>query len=70
MTMRWLSLLVLPVLACSSSAKTSTGRTERETDSVIGQSQIPGATAVKKALEVSDSSRTRVAESDSIAGTP
>ena len=69
MTARWL-LLVVPLLACSSNTKTSTGRTERETDSVIGQSQIPGASAVKKALNVSDSSRKRVAGEDSIAATP
>ena len=70
MTARWLSLLVVPLLACSSSPKTSTGRTERETDSVIGQSQVPGARVVKKALDASDSSRNRIAAQDSIAATP
>lgn len=70
MTARWLSLLVLPLLACSSSTKASTGRTERETDSVIGQSQLPGAPVVKKALDASDSSRTRIAEQDSIGTAP
>ena len=53
--------------ACSSSTKTSTGRSERETDSVIGQSAVPGAGGVKKALEAQDSSRARVATEDSIA---
>lgn len=67
MIRRWLPLLVLPALACGSSTKTSTGRTERETDSVIGQSQLPGAPVVKKALDAADSSRTRVATEDSIA---
>jgi hypothetical protein len=70
MTARWLPLLVLPVLACSSSTKASTGRTERETDSVIGQSQLPGAPVVKKALDASDSSRTRIAKQDSIGTAP
>ena len=70
MNVRWLSLLLLPLVACSSRTKTSTGRTERETDSVIGQSRIPGATAVQKALDVSDSSRNRVAQQDSIAAAP
>jgi hypothetical protein len=70
MTARWLSLLLVPLLACSSSPKTSTGRTERETDSVIGQSQLPGAPVVKKALDAADSSRNRIAAQDSIATAP
>lgn len=70
MCSRWYLMLVLPLLACSSGTKASTGRTERETDSVIGQSKVPGATAVKKALDVSDSSRRRVASEDSIATNP
>jgi hypothetical protein len=70
MNLRSLTLLVIPLLACSSSPKTSTGRTERETDSVIGQSQLPGAATVKKALDVSDSLRSRVAGQDSAAVTP
>jgi hypothetical protein len=67
MAARWLPLLLIPVLGCSSSTKTSTGRTERETDSVIAHSEIPGAPAVKKAMDVADSSRTRGASEDSIA---
>ncbi len=63
-------LLVLPLLACGAGTKTSTGRTERETDSVIGQSQLPGAPVVNKALQVTDSARARVATEDSIATTP
>jgi hypothetical protein len=70
MTARWLPLLALPFLACSSGTKASTGRTERETDSVIGQSQLPGAPVVKRALDASDSSRTRIAEQDSIGTAP
>jgi hypothetical protein len=70
MSARWLSLLVVPLLACSSSTKASTGRTEREADSVIGQSQVPGAPVVKKALDASDSAATRVAGQDSIATAP
>ncbi len=61
------ALLSLALLACSSGTKASTGRTERETDSVIGQSQVPGAPVVQKALEASDSARARVAAQDSIA---
>jgi hypothetical protein len=62
-----LALLPLALVACASGTKTSTGRSERETDSVIGQSQVPGAPVVKKALDASDSARARVAAQDSIA---
>lgn len=64
------ALLSLALLSCSAGTKTSTGRTERETDSVIGQSQVPGAPVVQKALEASDSARARVAAQDSIATAP
>ena len=59
--------LPLVLLACSSGTRASTGRTERETDSVIGQSQVPGAPVVNKALDASDSARARVAAEDSVA---
>jgi len=58
--------LSLVILACSNSTKASTGRTERETDSVIGQSAVPGATGVQKALDAQDSARARVAGIDSV----
>jgi hypothetical protein len=61
------ALLPLAFLACSSGTKASTGRTERETDSVIGQSQVPGAPVVKKALDAADSAKARVAAEDSVA---
>lgn len=61
------ALMLFALLACSSSTKASTGRTERETDSVIGQSKVPGAPVVQKALDASDSARARVAAQDSIA---
>ncbi|MEO8140174.1 MAG: hypothetical protein ABI742_11035 [Gemmatimonadota bacterium] len=61
------ALLGLSLAACTSGTKTSTGRTERETDSVIGQSQVPGAPVVKKAMAASDSARARVAVEDSMA---
>ena len=65
-----LSLALLTVVACSSSTKASTGRTERETDSVIANSSAPGAPVAKKALDAADSSRTRVAREDSLANAP
>ena len=57
--------LALGLAGCAGGTKASTGRTERETDSVIGQSAVPGATGVKKALDVQDSSRSRAAGIDS-----
>jgi hypothetical protein len=69
MRLPWLSILLLPALACASGAKTSTGRTERETDSVIGQSQLPGAHGVKAAMDAQDSARARAAAVDSVAET-
>ncbi|HEY7682187.1 MAG TPA: hypothetical protein VH879_06055 [Gemmatimonadales bacterium] len=70
MRTRWLALLSLALLACSSSTKASTGRTERETDSVIANSQVPGASAVKQALNAADSESGRIAKQDSIAAAP
>lgn len=61
------ALLPVGLLACASGTKASTGRTERETDSVIGQSRVPGAPVVQKALDASDSARARQAAQDSIA---
>jgi len=59
-------LLVLVCAGCASDHKTSTGRTERETDSVIGQSAIPGASGVKKAMDSQDSARARAAAVDTV----
>ena len=64
-------VLLLPLaVACTNSTKTGTGRTEHERDSVIGQSKLPGAGGVKKALDLTDSSRARVGREDSIAESP
>ena len=62
-------MLVASILlaGCSADHKTSTGRTERETDSVIGQSSIPGAGGVKKAMDSQDSARARAAAIDTAA---
>lgn len=70
MVARWFPLLLLPLMSCSSSTKASTGRTERETDSVIAHSEVRGASTAKKAMDVADSSRNRVASQDSIATGP
>jgi hypothetical protein len=44
--------------------------TERERDSVIGASRIPGAQGVGRALQASDSASSRRALEDSIAREP
>ncbi len=53
--------------ACTTTHKTSTGRTERETDSVIGQSTVPAAPVVKKAMDAQDSARAAAAAVDTAA---
>jgi hypothetical protein len=52
--------------ACRGSATAGAGRTERERDSVIGQSALPGARGVQRALGASDSARARSAAIDSM----
>ena len=68
--MRWTATalaLTLSITGCHTTHKTSTGRTERETDSVIGQSQAPGAPVVKKAMDTQDSARAAAAAIDTAA---
>ena len=57
------AVLVASSLAC---AKTETRRqlTERERDSTLGKSAIPGGAAVTRALEVSDSGSARARAMD------
>jgi len=40
--------------------------TERQRDSVLGQSRIPGASGVAKAMRVADSTSARVQSTDTI----
>ena len=61
------ALLAFCVACNTDSPKTSTGRTERETDSVIGQSKLPGASGVTKAMAAQDSARARAAAIDTAA---
>jgi hypothetical protein len=66
-----ISLLLLAVLvaASASCAKTETHRqlTERERDSTLGKSAIPGGAAVTRALAVSDSAAVRAQALDGAA---
>ena len=58
---------ILLATACSGSSDQGAARTERERDSIVGQSQIRGAGGVQRALDVSDSAEARNARLDSIA---
>jgi hypothetical protein len=63
--MRYLMLAVLFALGCGGSKPPA--KTERERDSMIAQSRLPGAAGVKASLKVSDSAAARRARLDSIA---
>jgi hypothetical protein len=63
-----LPAIALALLGChTDTPRTSTGRTERETDSVIGQSKVPGAQGVKRAMDAQDSARARASAIDAAA---
>ena len=63
--MRFLTLVALFAVACA--GRKPSPRTERERDSTIAQSRLPGAAGVKAALKVSDSAAARRARLDSVA---
>ena len=58
---------LLLAAACSESNQQGAARSQRERDSVVGQSQIRGARGVQRALDASDSAAARNARLDSIA---
>jgi hypothetical protein len=61
--------LAASLAACSPSETGGNRRdtmTQRQKDSVLGQSGLPGAQGVTKALAASDSVRARTAQQDSI----
>lgn len=71
-----ISLAILLFLAGACSGKSCGGEggdatsrdtlTQRQRDSIIGQSKLPGARGVKGALDVADKARARQARLDSI----
>ena len=63
------ALLVAALAGCTKDkdAAPQKLKSERERDSVLGQSKIPGATGVGKAMKVADSAGSRVHLQDSIA---
>jgi hypothetical protein len=71
---RFVVLLVLAGLSllsgCGAGAPAVAKRSERERDSVIGQSRLPGARAVRGSLGAADSAESRRAIEDSIAAAP
>jgi hypothetical protein len=63
--MRWIFFLVLAG-ACTSNNGKGRPATQRERDSVLGASQLPGAAGVRGALRATDSASARNARLDSV----
>ena len=59
-------VFVLALAACAVEAPRRKTLSERQRDSLIGESALPGATVVKGALAESDRQGTRAAEMDSL----
>ena len=55
---------------CSSGSKPTPAANQREADSILGASKLPGAHVVKRATAAADSVAARRAVEDSIAGPP
>jgi hypothetical protein len=64
--MRPIVLFLLLAAACTSDSKRSPTGTQRERDSVLGASKLPGAQGVRGALRVADSAAVRNARLDSV----
>jgi hypothetical protein len=67
------TLLLATLMGCSRSADRPTGgndRSERQRDSALGASRLPGAAGVRHALEVSDSGAARRRREDSVTSGP
>jgi hypothetical protein len=69
MTKPLLLLIALLPLACdggSGGGARDTELTQRERDSILAQSRIPGATGVGKAMRVADSASARIRAADNV----
>jgi hypothetical protein len=64
------SLLLFPTACASDEDAASRSTTQRERDSVLGTSRLPGARGVRGALGAADSAAARDARIDSIASQP
>jgi hypothetical protein len=65
--------LLLATLGCSQPAdrpNARNDRSQRQRDSVLGASRLPGAAGVRRALEVSDSGAVRRSREDSVTPGP
>ena len=63
--------LTLSLIACSTEQTDSrSSLTQREKDSILAGSQIPGAKAVKKSMNTADSAAARMSRIDSAQQTP
>ena len=58
-------LFTLSLVACENEPDTRANLTQREKDSILGASQIPGARGVKRAMTSADSASARQARLDS-----
>ena len=72
---RWLAVSVLAAFAaltafagCSKTETAHRELTERQRDSILGKSVLPGASVVTRALSVSDRASARAASLDAQAG--
>jgi hypothetical protein len=65
-----LTLTVLALASCHGSGTSASQHTEREHDSILGQSTLPGARGVQGALKVSDTAQAHRAALDSAAAAP
>jgi len=67
-----LGLLLVPAIGCGGGQTRTSGAaggdtlSERQRDSMLAQSRIPGATGVGKAMRVADSTSARVRAADSV----
>ena len=59
-------ILFLLAAACTSESRQTRPATQRERDSVLGASKLPGAQGVRGALKAADSAAARNARLDSI----
>ena len=67
------TLLLVSLTGCSRTADRASApnqRSERQRDSVLGASRLPGAVGVRHALEASDSGAARRRREDSVSSSP
>ncbi len=63
--MPWIVFFFLLAGACTSDSRQAQPATQRERDSVLGASKLPGAQGVRGALKAADSAAARNARLDS-----